>query len=56
LFAEPMFQLADAPACRELHPHGMVAVDRSQPDSVSSKTTAAATSAADQAWSAAPWQ
>ena len=33
----------------------VVPVDRSQPDSVSLKTTAAATSADDQSWSAAPW-
>ena len=35
--------------------HGVGSVDRSQPEGVSSKTTAAATSADDQSWSAAPW-
>ena len=33
----------------------VVPVDRSQPEGVSSKTTAAATPADDQSWSAAPW-
>jgi len=48
----------DAPIRERSKPlglYGVAPVDRSQPEGVSSKTTAAATSADDQSWSAAPW-